>query len=105
MEAIDLTLEDVGVPKDHAIDLTNTENKEGEAKGGPRKRKVLGKGLNIQESPKHTSLQSTHQADPAPQADDLAWKIDNKPNSSIPLVKKGEQVRHHHYSKSILVVL
>jgi hypothetical protein len=55
MEAIDLTVEDVGVPKDHAIELTNTENEEGEAKGGPRKRKVLGKRLNIQESPKHAS--------------------------------------------------
>jgi hypothetical protein len=47
MGAIDLTLEDVGVPKEHAIELTNTEDEEGAAKSGPRKRKVLGKGSSI----------------------------------------------------------
>jgi hypothetical protein len=56
MEAIDLTLADVAVPKDHAIDLANKENEEGGDKSETSKRKGLGKGSNIQEFLKHHLL-------------------------------------------------
>jgi hypothetical protein len=91
VEAIDLTLADVGVPKHHAIDLANKENEEGGAKSETSTRKGLGKGSNIQELLKHYS---TYQADPVPQSDALARKIDKKTNNSIPLVKKEGKVHN-----------
>jgi hypothetical protein len=85
MEAIDLTLADVGVPKHHAIDLANTENEEGGAKSETSTRKGLGKGSNTQEPLKHYS---TYQADLVPQSEAFARKIEKKTNTSILLVKK-----------------
>jgi hypothetical protein len=91
VEAIDLTLADVGVPKHHAIDLANKQNEEGGAKSETSTRKGLGKGSNVQELLKHYS---TYQADPVPQSDALARKIDKKTNNSIPLAKKEGKVHN-----------